>query len=99
MSTSEVTDEEHAQLDKGLPRYLCYIPVETLDDIETSATVLAAVIKAARTIFSAHDQPLDDVYFENDALLEENKELLNLLKSAHKDKKYADVRFATDRNF
>jgi hypothetical protein len=99
MSALKVT--EHAQLDECLPRYVYCALAEDLHDIDLSATVLAAVIKAARIIFSKHDQPLDDRYFQNDAcvkLLEDNKELLNLLKGAHKDKKYADVHNHCERH-
>jgi hypothetical protein len=93
---SKISDEEHAQLDKSLPIYISRTLVTDLDtDIQTAATILATVLRNASTIYSKKGQSLNETYFGLDAcgkLLEERKEVLDLLKRAHRDMKYADVR-------
>jgi hypothetical protein len=90
---SKISDEEHARLDQDLHPFFAVIVKEL--DLDIAAHMLLFILQGACAIYSTKGRPLNGTYFEFEAcrkLLHQNQDVLDLLKRAHKDKKYADVR-------
>ena len=92
MSTSHITDEEHAKVDEAVASSV--VSQLSAEGVESGALVLLTIVKQAHKLYFERGQPLNPAYLSLEPcekLLEDNTEVHDILKSAHTTRKYADV--------
>ena len=91
MSTSLITDKEHAKIDEAVASLVSGLSAEW---VESGTFILCTIIKQAQKLYSEHNQPSNLAYLSLDdceKLLKANTEFHDILKSAHTTRKYAGV--------